>query len=155
MFILGDFDVRPHGSLATIIPKSDKIAFGSIITQGMPFYGGNLTYHTELETPDCDLIINAAGYKGALTKVYIDGEDKGVIALSPYELKIPAISAGKHKIDIKLFGNRYNTFAALHNCSDMTWAGPSMWYPKGNDWCREYNLKDTGIMRSPIFTIVK
>lgn len=153
MFILGEFDVRLEGSIATIIPKSEKIAFGSITTQGMPFYGGNLTYHTELKTPDCDLTINVSGFKGSLVKVYIDGEDKGVIALSPYELKIPALSAGEHKIDIKLFGNRYNTFAALHNCSDMTWAGPSMWYPKKSDWCEEYNLKESGVIKSPVFTI--
>jgi len=154
MFVLGDFNVHLEGAEATILPKTTKIAFGSITNQGMPFYGGNITYHTELTTEECDLIVNTSGYKGALVKVYVDGEDAGIIAYSPYELKIPALSRGKHKIDIKLFGNRYNTFAALHNCGSITWAGPGMWYSKGDNWSYEYCLKDTGIMKSPLLKFI-
>lgn len=155
MFILGDFNVKVEGTLKTIIPKTTQCAFGSITNQGMPFYGGNLTYHTEVDTTECDLIINTSGYRGSLVKVYLDGKEQGIIAYSPYELKICNVKQGKHKIDIKLFGNRYNTFAALHNCGNMTWAGPGMWYSKGNNWCYEYNLKETGIMKRPVFTAVK
>ena len=155
MFILGDFNVKTEGSLATILPKTEKIGFGSITTQGMPFYGGNIIYHTEIETDECELEMSVPGYKGALVKIFVDGEDRGIIACSPYKLNISSLSGGSHKIDIKLYGNRYNTFGALHNCTDMEWAGPAMWYPSQKNRCKEYKLKDTGIMRSPLISAIK
>lgn len=155
MYILGDFDVRADGVTAVILPKSENLAFGSIVGQGMPFYGGNVSYISQIETPQCSLQISVPHYKGALVKVFVDGEDKGIIAYSPYKVTIDNLAAGKHEIEFKFYGNRFNTFAPLHNCGDMTWAGPNAWFTTGSSWCYEYNLKPTGIMASPVFTILK
>ncbi len=54
-YIIGDFNVRNEGTISTIIPATDKISFSSLTNQGMPFYGGNVIYKTEIETPDCSL----------------------------------------------------------------------------------------------------
>ncbi len=158
MYLLGDFDVRCEGCCAVICEKRDKVAFGSIVEQGMPFYGGNLTYECEIELPDNGVLeIEAPIFRGSLIGVNLDGKDVGKIAFSPYCLAVDAC-AGKHKVELTLFGNRYNTFGALHNTECDTpnyWQGPSAWYTKGTSWSYEYQFKRTGILKSPTFRLKK
>ena len=155
MFILGDFDVKNEGSVNKIIEKNEKIASGSLVHQGMPFYGGNITYIAETVCPGGDIKIKLPHFSGALISVKVDGVEKGKIAYSPYEITVENVKKGTHTFEFTLYGNRYNTFASLHNMGNMIWAGPNMWYPEENDWCCEYNLKDMGIMKSPIFIFLK
>lgn len=157
-YLLGEFNVKLEGCKATVIQPTSKIGFGSVTNQGMPFYGGNLVYETEIETKDCNLEIRANVYRGALIKVYVDGEEAGSIFMSPYSVKVDNIKAGKHKIGFKYFGNLYNSFGALHNCAstELTkgiWCGPSFWYTTGDQWTYDYRLKDAGILTSPVISV--
>ena len=155
-YILGDFNVKIEGCEKTIVAPTKKIGFSSIANQGMPFYGGNITYSVEVETDDCDMAIKSNNYRGSLIKVAVDGKPVGVIAYAPYKLMVENVKSGKHTIELTLFGNRYNTFGALHNANTAnTWHGPNSWRTQGDGWCYEYKLKDTGIMASPIIEIFK
>ncbi len=155
-YLTGNFNVKVEGCEKTLTTPTQKIGFGDITAQGLPFYGGNITYSTEIYVKeDCDIIVNIGKYVGALTKIYIDGEDKGALIYAPYDKKIKGIKAGKHIVDFKLFGNRYNTFGGLHGCGTNKWYGPSYWYSFDNSWCYEYNTKATGILKSPVITMVK
>ena len=153
MFILGDFDVKVCGSKKTIAPKTGEITFGSIVNQGLAFYGGNVIYETEIDTPECSLEIEASYYRGALLGVVLDDGAESNIIYSPYKASFANVSAGRHKIKFICYGNRYNTFAALHRVSQHPWAGPNMWYTTGCDWSYEYILKDVGILKSPVVKI--
>lgn len=163
-YLLGEFNVRLEGCEKTVIPPTDKIGFGSLTNQGMPFYGGNLVYNTEIETKECDIEIMANMYRGALLKVIVDGKDCGNVFMSPYTVRVEGLCAGKHTISFKYFGNLYNTFGALHNCTNNdimqgNWCGPSFWSAQNDDWADDcairgnwsygYNLKNTGILFSP------
>lgn len=153
-YLLGDFEVNVSGCKAVITQKSDIINFGSIIHQGMPFYGGNLIYETNVKTPVCDLKLKLGQYRGALVKVSIDNIDYGVVALAPYEKEIYNLSSGEHTIKLTLFGNRNNTFGALHNCDpNWKWFGPRAWYTTGDEWSYEYRLSDIGLLTSPVIEI--
>jgi hypothetical protein len=48
-----------------------------------------------------------------------------------------------------------NTFGALHNCGDNDWPGPEIWYTKDSEWCYEYNVKETGILKSPVIRMLE
>ena len=153
-YVLGDFGVRVEGTEKTIIKKIDKIGYSPLKTQAMPFYGGNITYINEIETPDCNLEIKAPFYKGAVIKAYLDGKDLGYIAFAPYSIKVSDVTAGKHKIEFKLFGNRHNSFGALHNTiACEVWFGPGAWRTAGDEYSYEYQLKDMGILAAPSVTI--
>lgn len=153
-YLIGNFDVEVHGCSKKIVEQKNTICFGSITSQGMPFYGGNLVYKTEVETPDCDMKISANSFRGSLIKVYVDGKENGIIAYSPYTVDVKNINSGKHTVEYKLFGNRNNTFGSLHNWNDTAkWFGPSHWYAQNTDFGYEYNLADTGILKSPIIEI--
>lgn len=163
-FLLGNFDVFVRGCEQVIMPASKTIGFGDLARQGMPFYGGNIVYRVNVNTPDCKLCVRTSRYRGAAIKVYIDGKEAGNIAYAPYTLDIENVAGGEHTLEFKLFGSRVNTFDALHNCSSTTWFGPSIWYtfrdkngensysPK---WSYEYVLSETGILSSPLVQVVE
>lgn len=153
-FILGNFNVRVEGIKKTVIPPTDKIGFGNIVMQGMPFYGADIVYTTDIDAPCCcDAQIAVRNYKGAVMRVKLDGKDLGVIAYSPYEIKAENIAKGKHKLEITLYGNRNNCFGPVHNTDDkLGWVGPDAWEfmsDNQNRWKYEYSLKPVGILAGP------
>ena len=148
--------MKVEGSEKTIITKSDKIGYSPLKMQTMPFYSGNITYINEVETPDCDLIIKAPFYRGGTLKVFVDGKDCGHICLAPCSVRVDGVKAGKHKIEFKLFGNRFNSFGAVHNTIEsLLWPGPNMWRTNGDEYSYEYQLKDMGIMGAPVVTVIE
>ncbi len=153
LYLLGDFGVRLTGNTATLCVAEDKISFTSLHTQRFPFYSANIEYNTEITTPDCIAEITVPVYRGAMVKIFVDGADKGVIAFAPYKLRIP-LTSGNHSLTLKLFGNRFNTFASLHNCGNDIYYGPLHWMSEGDDWTYDYMLKDFGILKKPQIDII-
>jgi hypothetical protein len=156
-YLLGDFSVKVQGICCTLGEPVKTLAFGDITHQGLPFYGGNLTYHLEVETKATSgsatgaLTIEASAYRFMLLKAAVDGVDRGVIAYAPYRLAVEGLSAGKHKIDITGFGCRINTFGQVHNNQGHGgyWWGPNSWRTQGPAWTYEYRSWPQGIMKSP------
>ena len=149
-YLLGDFGVVVEGSEARIVAKSQNADFVSTKELKMPFYGGNITYECrETFEEDCNLTVKIPEYRGALVRVYLEGEDKGYICFAPYTLDLGLVKKGEHTIFFKLFGNRYNTFGALHYKNDKIGELPAMWQPNPSAETNEYLLKDIGIQKSP------
>ncbi|MBQ2842008.1 MAG: hypothetical protein IJE72_03135 [Clostridia bacterium] len=148
-YLLGNFGVSVAGMQKTITALPEKLGFGSITTQGLPFYGGNVTYHLEAEGEN--LQIEATRYRGALIGVSVDGEEKGKIVYPPYVLEVNGLKNGTHKVDITLFGNRFNAFGAVH-LTDVkhSWHGPDAWRSDEECWSYEYCLRDVGILKYPV-----
>lgn len=94
--------------------------------------------------------MNIPHYRGSVISVSVDGEKKGLIAFDPYRLKTDA-AAGRHRMEITLYSNRYNTFGGLHNSNkNDIWYGPNYWRTTGDNWSDSYILKPTGILSKPI-----
>lgn len=156
MYLLGDFGVKVRGDEITITNLKKDIAYGDICNQGLPFYGGNITYKTEFEGKGHKiLVINK--YKGAVIKVKLDGKDVGYIAYPPYELDLGYLSDGVHSLEITLFGNRMNTFGTVHITNEtLSYCSPAAWRLSGINYNDEYILYKTGILNSPfIFTEIE
>ncbi len=157
-YLIGEFNVRLEGTEKTITPMTDKIGFGDIVAQGMPFYGGNITYKCEIDVPEdgARLKIHSNFYRGSLISVKVDGKVCGKIVFAPYNLNTAGLCKGKHTVEFTLFGNRHNTFGAMHNTDiHPTWIGPTSWSTSGDAWCYEYCTRKTGIMASPIIEFFK
>jgi hypothetical protein len=152
-YLLGDFGVKVRGIEKTLIAPVRELAFGNWVGQGLPFYGGNLTYHIELEGGPMKLRV--PHYRGAMMRVWADDVDRGVIAFSPYQIDLPDLKPGLHKLDVKLYGTRQNCFAPLHHLGSIPFSqGPDSWRSTGDLWNYEYHLKEKGILSSPrIYTI--
>ena len=152
-YLLGDFGVRVAGCHAVLTEPVNSLSFGDIGGQGLPFYGGNLTYHLEAETGG-DFTICASQWRGHLLRVAVNGGDIGPIAFSPYRLTTKGLAAGKQRIDLTYFGSRVNTFGQLHRIDRHDpWWGPNSWRSKGAKWSYEYQFWPQGVLKSPeIFT---
>lgn len=150
IFLLGEFGVQIQGQEAILMDMSKTLSFGDVVSQGLPFYGGNIEYQIPLEMPaDGKIKIQAARFRNPLLKVGIDDGDKQVIAFSPYVTELPCES-GSHMLRLTAFGNRVNTFGTLHNCNETEpWYGPNAWRTKGNAWSYEYQLKRIGVLKMP------
>jgi hypothetical protein len=149
-YLLGDFSVYVAGRHAILQRPIRELAFGDICMQGLPFYGGNITYELPIETVEGKLRLEISQFRCPVILVALDGEDKGYIAFSPYTLELGDVASGKHVISITAFGNRVNTFGPIHNCNHTEhWIGPDAWRSIGVAWAYEYQLKKSGILVSP------
>lgn len=151
-FILGDFGVKVEGDTASLTAKPQTLAFGSVVGQGLPFYGAAVTYKLPYESEGGFVKIVADYYCGNVMTVAVDGERRGRIAFTPYSLELGEIGAGKHEIELTLYASRVNTFGSLHCCVPLHWKGPNLWWQHGNDynWSYEYCLENVGVMKSPV-----
>lgn len=155
MYLLGDFSVLVAGRSVVVSEARKELAFGDTCMQGLPFYGGNITYEIPIDTEGGELIIEITQFRCPVIKVTLDGVEKGYIALSPYQLNLGKVGKGKHVIAVTAFGNRINTFGAVHNCNHTEhWIGPDAWRSTGASWAYEYQLKKSGILVSPVVTVL-
>ncbi|MGI5893484.1 MAG: hypothetical protein ACOX6P_02720 [Candidatus Merdivicinus sp.] len=152
-YLLGDFGVRVNGERATIIPPVRELGFGDITAQGLPFYGGNIVYH--LSVPNGKTLkIHLPHYRGSLVGVSADGKRVGEIIYAPYDLTVEMPESGT--LDFTLFGNRSNTFGAIHRrCETNNWLGPNSWRTEGDEWSDSYQLTPTGILSAPIIHCIE
>ena len=148
MYLLGDFGVTLQGPRATLTEPVRELAFGDITRQGLPFYGGNLTYHLPKPTGDGELAITH--YRGAMTAVSVGGRRVGEIVFPPYRLALRDLPEDAGTLDVTLFGNRYNTFGPLHDFDAETlWWGGQAHKTERDAWAPEYNLRPMGILAAP------
>lgn len=149
MFLLGKFGVRVAGAEATVTKLPEGLAFGSVVQQGLPFYGAGVVYKLPFTAEKSgEIEVLAQKYGGALIKATLDGRELGKIAFAPYSLRAE-VERGEHLLELELVATRVNTFSALHYCYPKRWKGPGFWYSTGSEWSYEYNLFDTGILKSP------
>lgn len=149
-YLLGDFGVDCRGNCCKLIPLPETLAFSDLCGQGLPFYGGNVTWHLPVETGR-SLRLTASRYRGALLGYAVDGKDAGRIIYPPYTAEIDGLTPGQHTLDVTLFGNRYNSFGPVHLADTVaTWHGPDAWRTEGCEWSYEYVLRPLGLMAAPL-----
>jgi len=154
-YLLGDFGVTVHGSTAELINPVAELSFGDWVSQGLPFYAGNVTYHCPVNLPDGNYVLHAAKYHAPLLKAAVDGRERGALVFAPYSLPLGRLS-GSHTVDITAFGSRINAFGAVHNCDGgWSWHGPGAWRSRGDQFSYEYNLKRCGVLAAPKLFMVE
>ena len=153
-FILGEFGVNYRGREAYITTLPEKLVYGDITRQSLAFYGANVTYDTEIELDEeCPVELEVSYYKGALVRVDVDGNTLGYVWKAPFRINTGVLGKGKHKVSYTLFGNRYNTFSALHNLlleKPDSYIGPIFWRSRDFEWSYEYNTRPLGILKTPV-----
>lgn len=155
MYLLGKYGVRVAGSHARLCAWPERLVYGDIVPQGFPFYGGNLEYDATVRTESGELFLEASMYRGALLRVWLDGEDRGRLFLAPYRMSLGRVAEGEHRITIRVYGNRSNTFGPLHNAdATESWYGPNLWRTNGTRWSYPYRLREAGLIKHPEYWCV-
>lgn len=149
-YLLGDFGVRLNGEKAMVTEPVREVGFGSITGQGLPFYGGNIRYILSVPA-NKTLHIHLPHYRGSLVAAEIDGCRADRMAFAPYNMTVHTSESGR--LELVLFGNRSNTFGALHRvCEGNNWLGPNSWRTSGDEWSDSYQLFPMGILSAPIIS---
>jgi hypothetical protein len=133
-----------------VIPARKELAFGNITEQGLPFYGGNITYHIPIETQGGNLQFRSSQYKGILQSVRLDDRDEKPAIYPPYTVGFSSVKEGKHILHVTLYGHRRNGFGPVHLANlKETWIGPQAWRATGEAWCYDYKICEEGILTTP------
>ena len=151
MYLLGDFGVKVAGRLLTITALPECLGFSDLTYQGLPFYGGVVSYHIPVECDsEWDAIVKIPHYTAAVNTVEVDGEKRATIAYPPYAWDIGKLPEGKHTITVNSYISRRNCFGDVHNADEkFSWQGPSAWTTGDSLWTYEYRLRRTGVLTSP------
>lgn len=151
LYLLGDFGVRVAGRHKTVTEPVRTLAYGDWTGQGLPFYAGNVTYHTRFSADgQTAYTLEAARFPNPVLSVSLDGAFAGRIAFAPYQLALGTPDEGAHALDITAFGNRFNAFGCVHLCNpSFRWFGTAAWRSEGAGWSYEYQLKSMGLLVAP------
>ncbi len=149
MFVLGDFGVEVAGTAVKITEPINKLHFGDITRQGLPFYGGVMTYRVKINGgKDTKLCLGL--FKAPCVCAELDGKRVANLSLSPHSIDLGKLSEGEHTLDLVVSLSRINTFGTLHMCDGRRdWFGPDGWYTEDEDWTYGYMLKDSGLITAP------
>ena len=176
IYLLGKFGVFTEADHCFIGAPVSTLHWGDIAPQGLPFFGGNLTYHATFNVPKQgnyrlqfqsrlsetmpELCVGQtrretdfASFKGALVEATLDGRVVGDIAFAPFIAELGDIRAGEHKLDLKLFCTRINGCGAVHLTNRLRYSGPASYRTNGNHFSYDYTIIPQGILRSPMILI--
>ncbi|MBR2876706.1 MAG: hypothetical protein IKC01_06180 [Clostridia bacterium] len=149
MYVLGGFGVRVTGRNAVVTALPEKLLFGDIVNQGLPFFGGNITYNIPVTVKNGKISVCASFYRGALITAALDGKEFGKIIYPPYSAETVAENK-EHMLNLTVYTNRSNSFGSIHLVNEKeSWQGPDSWRSRGNNWSYEYILKKSGILMTP------
>ena len=151
-YLLGDFGVRIEGRAGVVTAPVRALSFGDIVPQGLPFYGGNITYHLPVSIGANGAVVHIPHYRGALVAIEKNGKRLGETTFAPYDLEVGQADS----IDLVLFGNRVNTFGAVHMVGeDDRFLNPGSWRTQDDDWSEEYVLQKVGILSASVIVLNK
>ena len=152
MYLLGNFGVRVAGRRLTVTELPETVGFSDLTYQGLPFYGGAISYKIPVDAPaDWSALLQVPHYTAAVNTVELDGEKRAVIAYPPYLADVGVIPAGKHELTVTSYITRRNCFGDVHDADEkLAWQGPSAWVTGGSSWTYEYRLRRTGVLTTPI-----
>jgi hypothetical protein len=168
IYILGDFFVNVSGNKTCLHqhPINGPLTFGSITSQGLPFYAGNVTYHLSFTIPQPipnpnskpntktkrSVTLHVPHFTAPLLTVHAtaSGEKLGRIAFQPRTLDLGELGSGRHEISVTAFGNRNNAFGHVHLAVDAGWCEPNMWrsmsFPPSSSSLLLVLVSDTGAL---------
>ena len=154
LLLTGDFGVRLNGIARMLTPLPDSLAAGDIVSQGLPFYSGAVTYRIgELPVPKDGqkVFLEVPSYDGACLKT-ADGQ---VAAWSPYRLDVTEAAKKGEPAEVTVVLTRRNTFGPLHALPARMGAyGPMHWTTEGKSFTLEkYVLLPAGLTYAPTVVV--
>ncbi len=145
-YILGQFGIKEIDNEIHICELQQSVSFGDYSRQGLMFYGGNLIYELDADLPEGRLEVEINDYKAPLIDIGVDNKEFIPVFKAPYKADLGFVSAGLHKIIIRSYGNRINSFGQVHNCYPYPqYFDPASWRTTGERWSYDYRIRSCGV----------
>lgn len=146
-YLLGDFGVYLRGACATLAALPENLLFTDITGQGLPFYGGEITYISNFEGNGKPACISVSNFKSALLEAKTF-ESKN-IAFAPYCAILPT-EKGETKLHLTAYISRQNAFGPIHlRKAKNALISPPNYYAAGIRTTKRYVLSPAGILAAP------
>ena len=159
LYLTGNFGVRQKGSSSVIIRLPDKLAAGDIVSQGLPFYSGTVTYYIPVNNDWKDrqnLMLNIPEFEAACIKVSGRNSPEKMIAWQPYQVDITDLANREDEIRVDLVLTRRNTFGPLHQLPLRDWAyGPFSFVSEGKSFSESHTLIPSGLLEDAFIDVGK
>ena len=154
VYLLGDFGVDVSGTKITMTESPRYLNAGDWVSQGLPFYSGNVTYDFTVEASPRSgerWLLTADSWHGVATRILVNGSAAGIIAWPPYELDVTDfITTGVDTISVEVLGHRRNSHGPLHRTDPHPrWTGPFSFATEGEEWQEDYHLVPCGLTAPP------
>jgi len=120
--LYGNFGVA-QGSVLTL---PEPVYSGRSLTeQLMPFYSGNTVYNYTFELPESGRCrLNISRWSGSALGITFDHGQEKVLYSPPYALDSAELSAGRHTLQITVYGHRRNSCGPFYYQPEHGWIGP-------------------------------
>lgn len=149
VYLLGAFGVR-SGEIPVLAALPERLAVGDITDQGLPHYGGAVTYL--LPPPKAAATLEIPSFSGACLKLRSDLEDPGrILGFSPY---VVPVAPSTESLRLDVFLTRQNMFGPLHRLPlRQTFTGPESFRTTGAAWSDAPRLYPSGLLAAPSYRI--
>ncbi|OHB55769.1 MAG: hypothetical protein A2Y07_10600 [Planctomycetes bacterium GWF2_50_10] len=132
----------------TLVPLPTKLALGSWVGQGLDFYTAGVRYTIPISHLDRGrhICVNLPDAACTAAAIHV-GKQKFVLPWAPFTADITSAMAENAKeIVVEIIGGRKNILGPLH-VPYCQWTGPECFSPNHEQWSREYQLNNHGLMR--------
>ncbi|GGD98153.1 glycosyl hydrolase [Paenibacillus nasutitermitis] len=164
VYLLGAFGVKLQGTARILTALPESLTVGDITKQGLPFYGGAITYILRQEqaaAAACKLpagdalpaggsrtVLQFPAFEAACIRVRKGGAPEELLAWQPYEAELAGSGAQALEFDLVL--TRRNTFGPLHQLPLLTpHYGPGNWVTEGESFDEMDVLLPSGLLAAP------
>lgn len=154
VYLLGQFGVKLRDTTAHLVARPQHLRIGNWVRQGLPFYGGSVTYRRKITPPVSGmqrLFVQVPSYEGAAVRVWVNGSPAGTLAWPPYELDITDFLTGEAvELGIEVITHRRNSHGPLHQTTTQPMAvGPINFITEADQWQDAPNLVPCGLTAPP------
>lgn len=162
VYLLGRFGVEVQGTRKTIRDLPDRLAIGNLADQGLPFYGGTVSYELPYDSfieqvmahyesiGGSSISLEIPAYEGACLRVGSPNAAMSTIPWKPNVTDVSEIVFSKAPLWLDVVLTRRNTFGPLHMEPIYSSSyGPDHWLTEGDFFKEHYMLVPSGLMQSP------
>lgn len=160
VYLLGNFGVSTDLINNIITELPGKLSVGTWINQGLPFYSGNVIYHTTYEhnpQRDSGCLLSFPKFKATAISVKVNESEPIITAWPNYNIDITEhLKPGENKFEIKLLSSRRNSFGPLHLIiKKPIGIGPNTYMRSDMEseymaWDDKYRFECYGLLETPI-----
>ncbi len=161
IYLVGDFALRQTGyNSYAVTGKPERLANGSWVYQGYPFYAGNIVYETEFNlddyAQDTRYLLQLNNPRGTLFRVKVNGRQWHNLISEPWVVDVSGdLNQGGNLVQIEVVGSLRNTFGPLHHrLQSPAWCGPNQFVDAAN-WIDSYQFEDYGLIDGVSLVMVR
>ncbi len=146
IYLLGRFGVLLRDSTRVLTSLPDRFEAGDLTVQGLPFYGGVVTYL--LPAPASAAVLEIPSFAGACLKLRGEREEAGrCLGFSPHRA---LVQPSAEPVRLEVFLTRQNMFGPLHRLPPrQDFTGPDSFRTTGSAWSDAPRLFPSGLLDAP------